>query len=105
MLTAGALGGVLPAGVLSVDDADRLTQASPTPARPISRTSSTGGPPFVGGRELDGTDISTQAKRPWCRVHGAHPRCTTTEMRRGGSAHELGQRGGERVQVRQSGGE
>jgi hypothetical protein len=33
MLTAGALSGVLPAGVLSVDDADRLTQASPTHAR------------------------------------------------------------------------
>jgi hypothetical protein len=62
MLTAGALRGVLPAGVLSVDDADRLTQASPTPARPISRTSSTGGPP--SDRDA--------------------------EMGRGGSAHELG---------------
>ncbi len=70
MLTAGALRGVLPAGVLSVDDADRLTQASLTPAR----TSSNSVPPFVGGRELDGTDISTQKKRPWCRVHDAHPR-------------------------------
>ncbi len=37
MLTAGALRGIPPAGVLSVDDADRLTQASPTPAGSISR--------------------------------------------------------------------
>jgi hypothetical protein len=43
MLIAGALRGIPPAGVLSVDDADRLTQASPIPAGSISRSSSTSG--------------------------------------------------------------
>jgi hypothetical protein len=33
MLTAGVLRGVLPAGVLSVDDADRLTQAIAHPCQ------------------------------------------------------------------------